>query len=68
MVSHRRAVGSVNLCGVLPGSWLSKVGLALDLLGTPLIVCPLFFLRKNDVVRSDQALFWSQPDDPETDF
>ena len=41
------------------------VGLALDLLGTLLIVCPLFFFRKRDVVRGDQARFWSQPDDPE---
>jgi hypothetical protein len=41
-------------------------GLALDLAGTLLIVCPLFFLRKKDVVRGDQALFWSSPDDPES--
>ena len=55
----------MNPCGALPGPWLSVVGLALDLLGTLLIVCPLFFFRKRDVIRGGQARFWSQPDDPE---
>jgi hypothetical protein len=58
----------MTLCGVLPGPWLSLAGLALDLLGTLLLVCPLFFLRKRDVVRGGRALFWSQPDDPEARF
>lgn len=55
----------MNICPVLAGPWLSVVGLTLDLFGTLLIGCPLFFLRKDDVVRGDRALFWSQPDDPE---
>lgn len=52
----------MNVCSLLPGPWVSIVGLALDLVGKLLIVCPLFFVRRKDVIRGDQAL-WA-PDPP----
>jgi hypothetical protein len=46
-------------------TYLSVAGLLLDLIGTLLIVSPLFFLRPRDVVRGDAAPFWGQEDDKE---
>jgi hypothetical protein len=53
------------LCHLVPGPWLSIVGLALDLVGTLLAISPLFLLGKQQVMRGDRALFWSQENDPE---
>jgi hypothetical protein len=55
----------VNGCAFMGYMVVSVTGLVLDLVGTLLLVSPLFALRPRDVVRGDAALFWSQEDDKE---
>jgi hypothetical protein len=58
-------LSAMRICSLLPGPWLSIVGLALDLVGTLLTIAPLFFISRRLVIRGDLAPFWSQKDDPE---
>jgi hypothetical protein len=45
--------------------YLAMAGLLLDLVGTLVLVSPLFALRPRDVVRGDAAPAWSQEGDKE---
>jgi hypothetical protein len=55
----------MNVCAFASYIAVPVAGLVLDLVGTLLLVSPLFTLRPRDVVRGDAAPAWSQVDDKE---
>jgi hypothetical protein len=55
----------VSACTFAAYAIVPVAGLLLDLIGTLLLVSPLFLLRSRDVLRGDTAPFWSQADDKE---